>query len=103
MTPSVSPDADRELAEAAQYYAGEADTEVGLAFIAEYERVLSLERAFGTGRKLEERVTPVSAAKISIQRHLQSFRRRTSPHYCCAPQTEARLLEPPEIACAPAS
>lgn len=42
MTPSVSPEADRELTEGAVYYAKEADAVLGLAFIAEFERALDL-------------------------------------------------------------
>jgi len=42
MIPSVGPDADRELSEGAVYYAREANAEVGLAFILEYERALAL-------------------------------------------------------------
>jgi toxin ParE1/3/4 len=42
MTPSVSPEADRELSDSSAYYAREANAEVGLAFILEYERALSL-------------------------------------------------------------
>jgi plasmid stabilization system protein ParE len=42
MTPSVSPEADWELTEGAVFYAREANAEVGLAFILEYERALAL-------------------------------------------------------------
>ena len=42
MTPSVSPEADRELTEGALFYAREGGAAVALAFIAEYERVLAL-------------------------------------------------------------
>jgi plasmid stabilization system protein ParE len=42
MTPSVSPEADRELSESSIFYAREANAEVGLAFILEYERALAL-------------------------------------------------------------
>lgn len=42
MTPSVSPEADRELTDGAVYYAQEADASLGLAFIAEFERALGL-------------------------------------------------------------
>lgn len=42
MIASVSPEADRELSEAALFYAREASPEVGLAFILEYERALDL-------------------------------------------------------------
>ena len=40
MIPSVSPEADRELTESAIYYAREGGRELGLAFVAEFERVL---------------------------------------------------------------
>lgn len=42
MIPSVSPEADRELSDGAVYYAQEANAEIGLAFVAEFERVLDL-------------------------------------------------------------
>ena len=42
MTPSVSPEADWELSEGAIFYAREANAEVGLACILEYERALAL-------------------------------------------------------------
>lgn len=42
MTPSVSPEADRELSEGAIFYTREGNAEVGLAFILEYERAVAL-------------------------------------------------------------
>ena len=42
MIPSVSPEADRELSDGAVYYAREGGAELGLAFIAEFERALGL-------------------------------------------------------------
>ena len=42
MIPSVSSGADRELTEGAVFYAREGGAEVGLAFIAEFERALDL-------------------------------------------------------------
>jgi plasmid stabilization system protein ParE len=39
---SVSPEADRELIESARYYAREGGSEVGRAFLDEYERVVRL-------------------------------------------------------------
>ena len=42
MIASVSPDADRELTEAAVFYAREAGTDAALAFVLEYERVLAV-------------------------------------------------------------
>ena len=42
MTPSVGSEADWELTESAVFYAREANAEVGLAFILEYERALAL-------------------------------------------------------------
>ena len=42
MIPSVSPEADRELSDSAIFYAREANAEVGIAFILEYERTLAL-------------------------------------------------------------
>jgi hypothetical protein len=42
MTPSVGSEADWELTEGVLFYAREANAEVGLAFILEYERALAL-------------------------------------------------------------
>lgn len=42
MTPSVSPEAERELTEGAVYYAHEGGKELGLAFVAEFERIVDL-------------------------------------------------------------
>ncbi len=42
MIASVSPAADWELSEGAMHYAREADAQIGLAFILEYERALAL-------------------------------------------------------------
>ena len=42
MIPSVSPEADHELTEGAVFYAREGGRELGLAFIAEFERSLNL-------------------------------------------------------------
>lgn len=42
MIVSISPEADRELSEGAIHYAREADAQVGLAFILEFERALEL-------------------------------------------------------------
>jgi plasmid stabilization system protein ParE len=42
MTPSVSPEADRELTDGAVYYARESGANLGLAFIAEFERAIEL-------------------------------------------------------------
>lgn len=41
MTPSVSPETDRELTEGGVFYAREGGRELGLAFIAEFERALN--------------------------------------------------------------
>ena len=40
MIPSVSPEADRELTEGANFYAQQGGQELGYAFITEFERVL---------------------------------------------------------------
>jgi len=37
VTPSVSPEVDRELTEGAVFYAREGNADAGLAFIAEFE------------------------------------------------------------------
>jgi plasmid stabilization system protein ParE len=42
VTPSVSVEAERELIEGAAYYARQANAELGLAFIAEFERGLGV-------------------------------------------------------------
>ena len=42
MTPSVSPEADRELTECARFYAREADARLAEEFLQEFERALSL-------------------------------------------------------------
>ena len=42
MIPSVSLEAERELIEGALFYAREADAELGLAFVAEFERALDV-------------------------------------------------------------
>jgi toxin ParE1/3/4 len=41
---SISPEAERELIDGAIFYAEQANTELGLAFIAEFERALELLR-----------------------------------------------------------
>jgi hypothetical protein len=38
VTPSVGPEAERELTDSALYYAQEANAELGLAFIATFEQ-----------------------------------------------------------------
>ena len=42
MTPSVSPEADWELTRETVFYAREGGAELGVAFIAEFERALTL-------------------------------------------------------------
>lgn len=42
MSPSVSPEADGELTKEAVYYAREGGADLGLAFITEFERALTL-------------------------------------------------------------
>lgn len=42
MTPSVGPEADRELTDSALYYTREGNAKLGLAFIATFERALEL-------------------------------------------------------------
>ena len=44
MIVSISPEAERELTDAAIFYAEQESTELGLAFIAEFERALELLR-----------------------------------------------------------
>ena len=41
MTPSVATEVERELIEGALYYAREGGTELGRAFITEFERVIA--------------------------------------------------------------
>jgi len=42
VTPSVGPEAERELTDSALYYAQEANAELGLAFIDTFERALDI-------------------------------------------------------------
>lgn len=42
MTPSVSLEAERDLIEGALFYAREANAELGLAFVVEFERALGV-------------------------------------------------------------
>lgn len=42
MIVSISPGAERELTEGALFYSEQANTELGLAFIAEFERALEI-------------------------------------------------------------
>lgn len=42
MSPSVSPEAEWKLTEGALFYAREGGADLGLAFIAEFERTLGL-------------------------------------------------------------
>jgi len=51
MTPSVSPEADWELTREAVFYAREGGAELGVAFIAEFDRSLRSSEAW---RALEE-------------------------------------------------
>ena len=44
MIVSISPEVERELIDGAIFYAEQANTELGLAFIAEFERALELLR-----------------------------------------------------------
>ena len=44
MIVSISPDAERELIDGALFYAEQADPELGLAFIVEFERALEILR-----------------------------------------------------------
>ena len=46
MIASVSPEAERELIDGARFYAREAGAELGLAFIAEFERAVGLLSAY---------------------------------------------------------
>jgi plasmid stabilization system protein ParE len=69
MTPSVSPEADRELTDGAIYYAREGGRELGLAFIAEFERTLDLlceHPAIGAKWKHSRRRFPLQRFSYSI-------------------------------------
>ena len=46
MKASVSPEAERELIDGAQFYAREANSQLGLALILEFERALDILRAY---------------------------------------------------------
>jgi hypothetical protein len=65
MIPSVSPEADWDLSEGATFYAWEANTELGRAFILEYETALALLcRNNFDGRPVETTSVP-----IKLNRH----------------------------------
>ena len=69
MTPSVSPETDRELSDGALFYVREGGAEVGLAFITEFERVLALLCAhpgIGTLWKNGRRRFPVRKFSYSV-------------------------------------
>ena len=71
MTPSVSPETDRELSDGALFYAREGGTEVGLAFITEFERALAL-----SDRKSLHARLPGGFLQIFIERR----QRQSLPH-----------------------
>lgn len=69
MTPSVSPETDQELRDGALFYAREGGAKVGLAFIAEFERVLALVCAhpeIGTPWRNGRRRFPVRKFSYSV-------------------------------------
>lgn len=71
MSPSVSPEADWELTREAIYYAREGGAELGLAFIAEFERAVALLCTHpDIGGALEKQETPLPSPGVSFQRHL---------------------------------
>src|SRR2546427_10698276 len=85
MTPSVGPDAERELTDGAVYYAREAkNADLGLAFIVEFERAL-------------EKQAPLPSAPISLQHHLRRHWRRTAGYCACPSSAQARLLDRSQV------
>jgi plasmid stabilization system protein ParE len=69
MTPSVSPEADRELTEAGIFYAREGGKELGLAFIAEFARSLDflcLNPLIGPSWRNDKRRFPIRRFPYSI-------------------------------------
>ena len=69
MIPSVGPEADLELTESAIFYAREAGSDVGFAFILEYERSVALLCArphLGAPWKSDRRRFPLRKFPFSI-------------------------------------
>ena len=97
MTPSVGPEADWELTEGAVFYAREANAEVGLAFILEYDGIRKSTGASmrppTSWRTLEKWSTPLPGAKIPLQYRLLHPWRRAQGDRACPPPTQAQLLE----------
>ncbi len=93
MIVSVSPDAEIELAGGARYYAREANVDLGLAFIAEFERAIAVLSEHpllgvvwrGTTRRFPLRRFPHD--------HLPGRVRGSEGDRACPPVSEARVLE----------
>jgi plasmid stabilization system protein ParE len=78
---SISPEAEHELVDGALFYAEQADPELGLAFIAEFERVLEILRD-----------QPNLAAPWSAM--TRRFPLRRFPYFvlCVVDETELRII-----------
>ena len=66
-------EAERELIEGARFYADQSGNELGLAFIAEFERCVGLLRLQRqTRRAVARSQSPHAFAAVSVQRHLRA-------------------------------
>lgn len=93
MISTVSLEAERELVDGALFYAHEANAELGLAFIAEFERCLGLLRTcprFGSPWRGKTRRFPLRRFPYSIIYYEKS--RRSAGHCTCPSAPKARLL-----------
>lgn len=91
MTPSVGPEADRELTDSALYYAREANAELGLAFIATFERALDLlcsNPQLGAPWRNERRRFPLARFPYSIIYYIKL--NRVGPPQHIDPLTQER-------------
>jgi toxin ParE1/3/4 len=94
---SIAAEAERELIEGARYYAKQANAELGLAFIAEFERsvdVLRMQPELGArwrneSRRMPLRRFPYSIVYLLLQdeiRILAVAHQRRKPGYWCGRQ-----------------
>ena len=89
MKVSVAAEAERELVEGARYYAAQANAELGLAFISEFERSVEVLRShpeLGARWRFETRRMPLRRFPYSVIYLLYPNDRRPSA-------AKARLLE----------
>ena len=98
MIPSVSLEAERELIDGAQFYAQEANAELGLAFIAEFERSYWRPLQLPASRPcLARRRAPITSPALPVQHHLSTQARRDSDHCARPSEPPARLLARPQV------